>query len=431
MLGLDFTRPADAAVMASSEWPEDDSDGTVQINFRDFGVDFMRSPTGRGDPYKVTVWSRRSGEDLAAPEVIDLASPARGIRDYAATLGRIASPEFDSVDWEGALHRAVRDLAAQPASAVFAWHTAEELAAIVPVQPIQVVGPFVVAEGITELSAKVKQGKTTFASAMVAARLSGQPFLGHPVEPGPVVYLTEERGPSFVGALDRFGVRDHPELHVLLRHRASAPWPEIVDRAREKARKVGANLMVVDTLSDWAGLRDEEENSTGAALAAMRPLQQAAADGLGILVIRHDRKSGGEIGDSARGASAFSGAADILLSLRRADTPGHENRRVLHAVGRFDGIPAQTVIEIRDGRYVPLGDALDVERSEVLELLLQALPGEEVQALTVDQLAEVVGLQRRATLNRVLNDLRKDGTVSRRKGFGESTRAFGYWRSPR
>ena len=46
----------------------------------------------------------------------------------------------------------------------------------------------------------------------------------------------------------------------------------------------------------------------------MQPLQQAAAaEGLGVLVSQHERKSGGEVEDSGRGSSAFAGAADIEI----------------------------------------------------------------------------------------------------------------------
>ena len=49
----------------------------------------------------------------------------------------------------------------------------------------------------------------------------------------------------------------------------------------------------------------------------MKPLQLAAADGLGVVVGRHERKSGGDIGDSARGSSAFGGAVDTIITISR------------------------------------------------------------------------------------------------------------------
>ncbi|HEY5484444.1 MAG TPA: hypothetical protein VIK31_11660, partial [Propionibacteriaceae bacterium] len=57
----------------------------------------------------------------------------------------------------------------------------------------------------------------------------------------------------------------------------------------------------MDTLPQFAGLRGDAENNSGDALEAIGPLQLLAADGFAILVTRHDRKSGGEVGESARG----------------------------------------------------------------------------------------------------------------------------------
>jgi hypothetical protein len=399
--------------------------GIWMVYFDDFGMDFEPVPNGRGRPFRVSVWNQGSCENFLAPTEINVAN-LRDIQALSDTLDRIAPEKLGSTDWLKTIHAAVRLLGEQPRQAL-QWHTAAELAAIVPASPDLLIGPFVTREAVTELGAKVKAGKTTLTAAMVAAKLNGTPFLGFTVERSPVVYMTEERGPSFLDALNRFGIRNHPDLHILLRHEAQGPWAELAEEARSKCQTVGADVLIADTLADWAGLKDDEENNTGSALAAMRPLQLAAADGLGVLVIRHDRKSGGDIGDSARGASAFSGAADILLSLRRADSAGHENRRVIHAVGRFDGIPSQTVVELRDGGYIALGDAVAVEQREVRAAVLDLLPETEEKALTIDQLTESIGQQRKATLNRVLESLRESGRVLRKKGYGDSKRAFGYW----
>ena len=60
-------------------------------------------------------------------------------------------------------------------------------------------------------------------------------------------------------------------------------WRSIVDAALDKVREMDARLLIVDTLPGLARLQGEGENSSGHALAALRPLQEADAPGLAKL----------------------------------------------------------------------------------------------------------------------------------------------------
>src|SRR5436190_1586116 len=95
---------------------------------------------------------------------------------------------------------------------------------------------------------------------------------------------------------------------------AIGPGRDAVPGAGDEATRLGA-LLVVDTLPQWAGLRGDSENSSGAALEAIEPLQRATAAGVGVVLVRHDRKGSGEVGESARGSTAFGGAVDVILQL--------------------------------------------------------------------------------------------------------------------
>ena len=217
-------------------------------------------------------------------------------------------------------------------SAWLTWHTAREIMELTPTRPDWVAEHYLARETLTELDGKVKVGKTQWVMTMVKAITTGNPFLGGPTQKIPVVYLTEERSPSFASVLRRVGLDNTEDMHVLLRQDARhMTWPDVVAAAVAKAKEVDAGALFVDTLSDWAEIKGEGENITGLAYESMAPLQRVAEAGLAVLVVRHDRKSGGEISDSARGSSAFSGVADIVLGLQRANTPGHPSRRVLKA----------------------------------------------------------------------------------------------------
>lgn len=325
---------------------------------------------------------------------------------------------------------------ASPKKAACRFWTPAELAERDDPEPVPVVEGYLYRESISELVSTPKLGKTTLAFAIVAAVVTGRPFAGQPTMRGPVVYLTEER-PSTVGAvLRRVGLEDSRDLYLLFRHEAPKDWPETMTQAREKARTVGAVLLVVDTLGDWANLVGDAENNAGDALAAVRPLQAAAADGLAVLANRHERKGGGALGESGRGSSAFAGAVDVLIQLRRVDGQGHENRRELSAVGRFDHIPPAAVLELRDGQYHYLGTASGVEREEVRGMLLDLLPADREQAVPEkDLLDELTGSGwdgSRTTARTVLMALVGEGEAHRDKGAGQaSPRSFGYWRGDR
>lgn len=349
-----------------------------------------------------------------------------------------APPKGDAADYLGsdeelaALFEAAEPRLPAPESEELArpalrFRTARELAAATPEEPDHVVAGLLVRGVVTELSAKVKVGKTTFVLDMLAAVLGRTPFLGLSVKPTPIVYLTEERPASFRAALARVGLIDSDDLHILSLHDASGvPWQEVVAGVVSHATAVGAGVIVVDTLSRWARIPGDDENSAGVAAEAVEPLEGAAAEGVAVLVIRHDRKSGGELGDSARGSSAFGGAADIILNLRRANTEGHETRRMLLGIGRFDDVPSQLTIELRDNRYVVLGDALEVERQEAKEKLLDFLPGSAEAALTEEELLDRLGVAR-TTLRRALTELVQERRIARDQRHGKSGRAFGYW----
>ena len=307
------------------------------------------------------------------------------------------------------------------------WRTARDIAAETPERPDWIVERLLAHGAVTELSAKVKVGKTTLLGNMIASILGGVPFLALATAYTPIVLLTEERTPTLRAVLERVGLLEADDLHILLRQDSGGlDWPEVIAAATKHTRAVQAGVLAVDTLSDWANIAGDEENSAGAALTAMRPLHEAAGDGLAVWVNRHDRKSGGDLGDSARGSSAFSGASDIILSLRRANTPGHESRRELLGVGRFDGVPERLMLELDHGQYVSLGDQLQVERVETRAALLDMLPDAGGTRLGEADILERLENGSRGTLRRVLEELVDGGQITKEPGLGKTRRAFGY-----
>ena len=326
--------------------------------------------------------------------------PDTEVEGIAKSVSRY-SPVFDSPALD--IYR--------PANRILRFITATEFCQSVPEEVAWIAPPWVAAGSITELAGKVKQaGKTTLLLALCRSVVDGNTFLGEPTIRGNVAYLTEQTGPSFRQALRRAGLDGRDGFLMLPWSTCSGlPWTEVMRQATRMALEHQAVLLIVDTLGQFAGIEGDSENSSGAALAAMQPLQLASAQGLAVVVARHERKSGGEPGDSARGSSAFTGAVDIVISLRRSDG-GSPNVRVLRAISRFEETPSEFSIEWRDSQFHAIGATAAPSGHKARRALLDSAGDNPETAVTVDEVAAESGLSR-ATLNDAARKLAEDGEL--------------------
>jgi hypothetical protein len=310
-----------------------------------------------------------------------------------------------------------------------AWRTAAELAAAAPVTVAWVAAPWVAAGAITELAGPPKAaGKTTFALHLIAAVLDGREFLGQPTQRGAVVLLTEERDATLRPALARAGLLGRHDLHTLRRcDTAGMGWPEVCRAAFAKCRAVGGVLLVIDTASKWMQLKGEEENSSGAVMAAMEPIQAEPTAALGVLILRHERKSGGPVGEAGRGSNAWTGDVDVSLSLRRLESNATQNGRRIEALSRFDETPSVLIVELTAQGYVAHGTAADIRRQAGEGIIRDAMPATESEALTMDALCELTGVKR-STCATVVAGLTESGDVIR-DGEGKKGSPHRYYRA--
>lgn len=290
--------------------------------------------------------------------------------------------------------------------------------------------PWLVAGCLTEVDGKIKaSGKTTWVTHLCRAILSGNSFMGYPTEQGGVMYLTEQPVASFRQALARADLLERDDFAVVFWHDTSTmSWPEIVEQASREAHRREAKVLVVDVLSRFAKIAGDAENNAGSAGEAMTPLKVAAAlYNLSIILVRHDRKGGGEVGESGRGSSAYSGEVDIVLNIRRPEGNAAPNVRMIHALSRFDGTPDKLAIELTEQGYISLGSEDDyaVERAKVT--LLESLPTQEENALKLDELVSMTK-EPRSTLQRATSELVLNGKVQT-TGKGKRGSPFAFWRS--
>jgi hypothetical protein len=318
-----------------------------------------------------------------------------------------------------------------PAETFLRFKTAREIAAETPDEIDWIAEPWVAKGAITEVDGKIKAaGKTTFKTHLSRKILDGDPFMGKPTRKTGVVFLTEQAPRSFREALGRAGLTGRDDFVVLFWHSAlGAPWPDVVRAAAAEAKRRGYELLIVDTLGQFAGIVGDGENNAGAALEAMRPLQEVVAtDELAVIISRHERKSGGEVGESGRGSSAFSGAVDIVLSLRRPEGQTRDTVRVIHALSRFDETPSELVIELVNGEYRVLGTQQAVKTQEARGRILEALPPREGDAIPLKEIVETAKAPR-STAVQVLDEGVASGTIAK-GGSGKRGDPFVYWRPP-
>ena len=128
--------------------------------------------------------------------------------------------------------------------------------------------------------------------------------------------------------------------------------------------------------------------------------------------------------EAGRGSSAFGGAADILLNLRRPEGNQRRTVRMLRGLSRFDVVPEELMIELTDEGYVALGDRSALVAAETRDALLECLPSYPDKAVGIDRLMEVTEAHR-TTVQRELTTLIGEGLVLR-TGKGRSGSPFRY-----
>lgn len=291
------------------------------------------------------------------------------------------------------------------------YRTPLEIAASTSESPDWVWAGYAALGAITEVDGKIKSsGKTTLVMHLVAAILDGQPFLGQPTMRTNVVYLTEQTPGPFREALARAGVLLRgAELRLVFRAEvAGMPWAELVAQVAADAKHDGYGLLVVDTLGKLAQVK--EENDAGEGGRVMVPLQNAAHEGLAVIVCRHERKGGGEVGESGRGSSAISGDVDVILQLRRSEGNVPKSRRVIETLSRYTETPEKVVIELGDDGYALLGDEEAVSLADGVRIVSALLHEqfEQKESWTTDELVKETSMSR-AAIQRAVREMRVRG----------------------
>ena len=307
-----------------------------------------------------------------------------------------------------------------------------DMADVVDLPPVDWILPGVIAaSSLTLLTGATKAGKTLFTLALLKAATTGQPFLGYTVRPMRGWYLTETSDYALKGQL---GVLDWipPRGMFPVAYKSEQDFHLMTPQAfadgllwdYEAALSAGRapNLICIDTLGRW--LRGFDFNDYSAVNAATEPLLRAAdsmmADGCVVLLLHHQRKSGGRGTDGSLGSQALTGAVDTHCGL--TVKPNKSEIRELSIQSRYGigalGTTVDIELSLPSGEYrLVSGDAEDFEDS-VLEYLTDRPDGATPKAIR-----DALEIEDANQLTRLCKMLFDRGAITR-TGKARTTRYF-------
>ena len=238
------------------------------------------------------------------------------------------------------------NLSLLPQASLPKWQTPAELATEVFAETTWLFWPLAAEGAITLLHGTAKEGgKTTLLLAGLAAQAT---FFDQPAQPMRAVYMAEDSKRIFRQKLKIANLLTRKDIALFWRDEfIGVLWPQVIAHIGLAIAEIHANLLVVDTLAEWGGLVEDQENNPGAMLALLRPLKllRVANPNLAIIITHHSRKMGGSAVGAIRGSSALAGAVDHIAMIQRpADSKKSKYHRRLYMDSRLE-VPDQLDIE--------------------------------------------------------------------------------------
>jgi hypothetical protein len=200
---------------------------------------------------------------------------------------------------------------------------------------------------VTLLTSQWKSGKTTLAALLLARMQQGGQMAGLPVAPSKALVISEESAADWRLRLGRLAVRDQHDLlcRPFLTQPTMEQWLQLIETAALMHEHDGTGLVVIDSLAQF--LPAHAENSAGALLECLTPLQRLTTAGMAVLLLHHPHKGKTLAGQAARGSGALPSFVDILMEMGHYTHPEDpDRRRRLVAFSRYDETPRHLLMEL-------------------------------------------------------------------------------------
>jgi hypothetical protein len=283
------------------------------------------------------------------------------------------------------------------------------------------------AGGISIWVAKPFGGKSTALRAAALKVSRGEPFLGRTTSKGAVGYFALEQARNeVVGHFKQMGAT-RADSATLKIHTGMVPAEDVTEKLRQVIVENSLKLAVIDpvVLLLIRGVRDFNEYA--AVYAALEPLISIARDtGCHMALVHHLSKAERDSMDQIMGSTAFSGAADTVVTLRKKVEGGVEFRTI-EAQQRRAGVnmqPTTLTLDMVTG-FVGIGEPLWLKKKEAaFETVLAFLRQQSDQQFLNDELRKKLGLKK-ATVDAALKRGIDEKSVER-SGSGNKGDAFRY-----
>jgi hypothetical protein len=351
--------------------------------------------------------------------------PNHEVQKIAASMGRYDAPEDDSIY----SHHIQREFGENKSEGEkpLPIKTVEEVISEAGEEVPWIVENLVARGALTDVSGLAKDsGKTTFWCHAIAAGARGEQHAGFDTVAAKYLYLTEQ-GNNFALALRDSELTEHADHIRIVQFKdvTSVEWNRLMRKAAADAKRLGMDVLVVDTFSVFARLKGSEENDAGPVADRMRVLRQVAQKyNIGVVLIRHAGKDG-----TPRGSSAFEAEADICVTLGKPEGRHAPTVRRITGKGRY-GVWERNV-QLHEGRYVSLGSDDKIEFNKAVRFIKATLPESEENAIRKTALLESrVGADAEisaSTIDRALKWLVGKHAVGEKQLANERGKPKAYW----
>jgi len=229
----------------------------------------------------------------------------------------------------------------------------------------------------TIFSSLWKTGKTTLICWLLKNIGSQEQFLGKDTKNINILIISEESQAIWANRKEEYQLGSNIWLSCrpLNRKTNTQQWIQFISKTADFCVQNQIELVIIDTLATFWPVRDE--NDATQVTSALLPLNSLLENNLAVMIVHHERKSGGEEGTSSRGSGALPAYVDIIVEFRRFDaSKRNDTRRVIKTYSRYAETPTELVLELTTEGYEEHGTKAQVVQQEKLSVVLDILPTE-------------------------------------------------------